>query len=51
MILRTILDSIKYDFEVTERVESKDEDAGHLLVINEGTNHREDYDTALCRFL
>ena len=46
MILRTILDSIKYDFEVKERVESKDEDAGHMLVINEG-----DYDNAQCRYL
>ena len=46
MILRTILDSIKYDFEVKDRVESKDEDAGHMLVINEG-----DYDNAQCRYL
>ena len=39
MILRTILDSIKYDFEVKDRKEPKDEDAGHMLVINEGTNY------------
>ena len=39
MILRTILDYIKDDFEFKDREESEDEDTGHMLLVKEGYQH------------